>query len=360
MAAKQIKTVIQNSINNYIFSACNLCMILANDNLKPWFYENYIQLYFVPDKYGRYDTKEKWLDFYGALTAPQEILEYEKLKKEFFYGLDIIRFIESTIDSGYSFFSYYDEYYVKANYRNANRHFAHDILIYGYDSDKELIMAIGYNDNIVFTRYEINYKDFKIAFEKALDQTNGPGWDDIDFYGLKMKNRFDEDYKYSFDISKFMSGLYDYIHSVNTGKRDYPVDDGAKGLHYLYILKSTVYGIDVIDHIIEYVRSGIGQKLPLTYNTFHTLHEHKMSLIERLRYIAEKFNMKDILELIPEYKKIADSFSNIKLMVLKYNARRRDSLLNDIITALEPEKERERAVLEKAYKIISDYVKKQK
>jgi hypothetical protein len=355
MAKKQMKAVVQKNVNNYIFSAINLCIILAYDNLKPWFYENYIQLYYAPNKNGRYENSEKWLDFYGALTAPQEILEYDRLKKDFFKGIDIIRFIEDSIDDGYYIYTYYDEYYVKESYNKAGNHFVHDLLIYGYDSDNKVIMAIGYSDNRTFTRYEINYRDFEIAFESALELTKNGGWDDMAFYGLKMKNRFDENYIYSFDISKFLSRLYDYIHSVNTGKKDYPVDDGSKDLHYLYTLKDNVYGIDINDHIIEYVKSRIEGKLPLSYVIFHTLHEHKLCLIERLHYLAEEFHIPGIRELIPEYEKIVSSFNSIKLMVLKYNVKKRETLLNDIIKTLEPEKERERAVLEKAYELISGY-----
>lgn len=355
MARKEMKTVVQKSVNNYIFSAINLCIILAYDNLKPWFYENYIQLYYVPNKNGRYENSEKWLDFYGALTAPQEVLEYDRLKKDFFEDMDIIKFIESSIDKGHYIYTYYDEYYVKESYKKADNHFVHDLLIYGYDSDNKIIMAIGYSDNRTFTRYEINYKDFETAFESGLELTKNGGWDDMSFYGLKMKNRFHEDYKYNFDISRFMSKLHDYIHSVNTGKKDYPEEVGSKELYSLYILKDNVYGIDINDHIIEYVRSRMEGELPLSYVIFHTLHEHKLSLIERLDYIAEEFNIQGIRELIPEYEKIVKSFDFIKLLVLKYNVKKKESLLKDIITALEPQKEREKAVLEKAYEVISQY-----
>ncbi|MFZ5989710.1 MAG: hypothetical protein ACOYWZ_21660 [Bacillota bacterium] len=355
MAKKQLKVVIQKNINNYLFSAVLLCIILAYDNLKPWFYENYIQLYFVRNKRGRYEKSEKWLDFYGALTAPQEVLEYNKLNKEFFMNIDIMKFIESCIDDGYYFYTYYDEYYVKPNFMKANIHFVHDLLIYGYDSENRKITAVGYNDNKIFCSYEIDYEAFEIAFKNGLELTKDGGWEDISFYGLKLKSRYDENYKYKFDISKFMSNFHDYVYSVNTGKRDYPEDKSydSKELYYLHTLKDNVYGIDIYDHIIEYLKKTAEERTPLLYVMFHTLYEHKVSIMERLQYVADEFRIDGMADIVSNYKQTIGSLDLVRHLALKYNKVKKESVLSEMVTALEPEKNREKELLTKAYDIIS-------
>ncbi|MFZ5989296.1 MAG: hypothetical protein ACOYWZ_19550 [Bacillota bacterium] len=357
MAKKQLKVAIQKSINNYLFSAVIQCVIAAYDNLKPWFYENYVQLYFVPNKRGRYVEKEKWIDFYGALTAPKEVLEYIDFKKDYFKDIDIMKFIESSLDDGYYFYTYYDEYYVKPSFMRTNNHFVHDLLIYGYDSESRKITAIGYDDNKVFCFYEIDYDAFDIAFKSALELTKGGGWEDMCFYALKIKCRYDENYKYDFDISKFMSKFHDYIYSVNTGKKDYPYDIPCdyKDLHYLYTLKDNVYGMEINDHVLEYIKKNVEEKSPLHYVMFHTLYEHKVSIMERLQYIEEQFHLKGMAEIINEYKQTVHSFDLIRHLALKYNKVKKDALLSDMISALEPGINRERVLLTRAYEIISEH-----
>jgi hypothetical protein len=324
---------------------------LAHENLKPWFYENYIQLYFIPNKRGRYENNEKWLDFYGALTAPKEILEFKEIQKDFFKDIDIIKFIEDCIDKGYYFYTYYDEYFVKPNFMKANRNFVHDLLIYGYDSADKKLTAVGFDDNKVYCSYEIDYEAFYKAFKNGLELTKGIGWEDASFYALMLKSKYDNSFKYEFNITKFMTKFYDFLHSVNTGKNDYPETETyyPSQLHYLYTLKENVYGIDTYDAIIAYLKKTMEEKSLLLYVMFHTLYEHKVSIIDRLQYISDEFRLCNIRDIVNDYEHVVCTFDQIRLLALKYNKLKKESILIEMISNMERVKSTEKALLSKAY-----------
>lgn len=55
----ELTVKVQKNINCYLFNAYYLCILLAYDNMYPWFYENYIQLYFNANKPVNFDDKKE-------------------------------------------------------------------------------------------------------------------------------------------------------------------------------------------------------------------------------------------------------------------------------------------------------------
>ncbi len=357
MKGKELKIVLQNKVNNFLLNAYFLCIIMAHENLYPWFYENYIQLYYNDKKQGRYGKKEIWLDFYGGWTEPQKLLDFIKIPRKTFESTNILTYIKRNIDEGLYVFTYFDEYYVKPNYTESGTHFVHDILVYGYnDLDKEL-SVLGFDDNRAFVSYKVPYVKFIMAFEKGLELTNtDESWNMDAFYGRLFGVKSQDSGIYSFDCKRFADRLGDYIYSVNTVKKDYPDYDRDNPVDYceIYLMDENVFGMDIYKHLPQYMEEVLQSKDLLFYTAFHTLYEHKVCMMDKLNYISTRFNLhKELDEILESYGHITSVFNSIRLTALKYNRCRKENLLREIIPIIGTETENEKDVLSRAYDVIS-------
>lgn len=353
MKSKQLKIRLQNNINNYLYNSYLLCIILENENLYPWFYENYTQIFYSENKSGRYSNKEIWLDFYGGWTAAQSLLEFIKIPRKSIVNIDILTYIKDKIDCDQYVFTFMDEYYVKPNYMKSDYHYVHDILIYGYDDLSEELMVIGFDDNRVFTSYKIPYQTFAKAFENGLALTEDKEvWVQDRLYGRLFKLREKGDRIYKFDIKKFSCGLHDYIFSINTGQKDFPVRSAHQEIDFFdaYFDEKNIFGMKIYDHLPEYLENVIEYKTRLFYAAFHTLFEHKKGMKDRLIYIAENFKANNKFEeLIDKYNHTLSVFNSMRLAALKYNKSNKESIIKDLINTINLEKAYEKEVLMQVY-----------
>lgn len=341
MNRNELTVKVQKKINCYLFNAYYLCILLAYDNMYPWFYENYIQLYFNANKPVNFnDKKEVWLDFYGGWTEARKMLECEEKKKAFFYNVDIIKYIEDSIDSNTYVYTYIDEYYTKEFNK---QHFTHDIFIYGYDNIKKELLVIGFDNNADFTNLTIGLDAFEKAFSSGLnlsrtfdEENNNCGIND--FYCINIKMRYGLDYNYTFKPNNFMRNLNDYLYSIDSSKRE----SSSADVFDSYILPGNTFGINIYNDLLDYIKN---EKTFLDYRPFHTLYEHKYSIYERMLYIQENYCLRNSKKYLREYGIVADAFNDIRLQVIKYNISKSDKLIDSIYSEIEQYKDIEREIL---------------
>jgi hypothetical protein len=341
MERKELKINIQKKINCYLFDAYYLCIILAYDNLYPWFCENYVQLYYNSNKPIDYTNKsEVWLDFYGGWTEPRKILQCNNKGRQYFNGINIIKFIEECIDKNKYVFTYWDEFCIKAFCRE--EHFVHDIFIYGYDRLQKIFLVIGFDKNHNFKNYCISYQEFEEAFNTGLELTKNVG---DKRYFVEISSDFDENYKYQFSIHKFLSGLYDYLHSIDSSCRE----SNDIELFEHYKLPGNVFGMDIYNELIKYIKKTLIQNADIIdYRPFHTLYEHKNSIYESMAYII-KTNDMEADEILSEYEQVKNDFNYIRMLILKYNAKKSEKLLNEVELLILKGKSKEYDILTSFY-----------
>ncbi|OPZ86074.1 MAG: hypothetical protein BWY74_03742 [Firmicutes bacterium ADurb.Bin419] len=346
MDKKELIAVPQRKINNYLFNASLLCIILAYDNLKPWFYENYLQIYFNPKKSDIY-SNQGWLDFYGGWTLPQQVLEYKEFERNYFENVYIIDFIESCIEQGNYIFTYIDEYYID-NAMYFGKHFVHDTFIYGYDRKKQQISVIAYDNNSNFSKYTISYSSFESAFSAAMKTTeNKESWNEK--YCVLYKCKYDNNYEYKFNLKKFLENLSDYLYSVNTALKDKPD-------YQLYLSKDNIFGINVYDGVLNHL-NGIEKGSQLFYPSIHTLYEHKLALKERLQYISNNFGISDnFSELVDKTDILIEAFDTFRLLAIKYNALHKENLIEKMCSIIEEQKGFEKELLSNVCDAINNYI----
>ncbi|WP_157833648.1 hypothetical protein [Acetivibrio straminisolvens] len=351
-----MKIELQNNINNYLYNSCLLCIILGNENFYPWFYENYTQIFYNDNKWSRYSNKEVWLDFYGGWIAAQSLLEFIKIPRKSIANIDIITYIKDKIDNHKYVFTFLDEYYVKPNYMKSNSHRVHDILVYGYDDFSEKLTVIGFDNNHNFTSYNISYQTFAKAFENGLALTESEEiWNQDNLYGRLFKFREKNSQFFKFNIKKFLRGLHDYIFSINSAQKDFPDRTADKEIEYfdIYFDEKNIFGMEIYEHLPEYLYNVIKYDTRLSYVPFHTLFEHKKGMKDRLIYIAKNFKVDDKFEeLIDRYNHTVNVFNSMRLAAMKYIIDSKESIIKNLINTINIEKIYEKEILAQVYEEI--------
>jgi hypothetical protein len=319
MGSKKLKINIQRKINCFLFNAYYLCIILAYENLYPWFYENYIQLYFNASKPLNFsDEKEVWLDFYGGWTEPRKILECMEYDIDYFNNVNIITFVEESINRNNYIYTYCDEYYIKS--LNREDHFVHDILIFGYDSINRVLSVVGFDLNHNFIKYHIDYEEFEQAFLSGVELGKGYGHF---FHAMKITPKFSNSYKYSFNTGYFLDNLNDYLQSKNSYLRE----NRSTPLPKFYKLTDNIFGVGIYTELIKYINKIVEDKeSEIDYRPFHTLYEHKVSIYDSISYIYKVYNI-DEKNILREYEQVKHKFNYIRMLIIKYNISKSDKIL---------------------------------
>lgn len=188
----------------YLGSAYLLGILQAarKEDLTPWILGNFLQVcihefnpnniilnYYVPEM--QYDTSDMIVN---KIYLPSEVI---------FESGQIIDFIKDAIDSEEYVIAYLNEYYIP-NKRPYNiYHFDHPVLIFGYNTDKEIINIAGYQKSGTYGVDDVPFENIKNATQNK---------DGILFlYYLKDTGK-----TYEFSLGKTKNLLHDFINSNDT------------------------------------------------------------------------------------------------------------------------------------------------
>jgi len=345
---KVLKIKIQKEINCYLSNAYFLCIILAYENMLPWFFENYTQLYFCPEKSMRNSNDlEIFLDFYGGWTEPRKILQCDCINRNVLEDTDILEYIESSIREGFYLYTYIDEFYT---INRQELHNSHDIFVYGFDKSKSEIMVIGFDNKYNFTDYCISYSTFRKAFVSGIqiarktDKRNGED------YCRLIRPSFKENEKYLFNKDNFLSLLNDYLHSINTANKIITEDPN----YALYKSHKNIFGISVYEKIIQYLSSVINLQINIDYRPLHTLYEHKSIMYKRLQFIFSQYNIIDRNNYIKQCMDLEIECNTLRLLCIKYNINKKPKIINTMIEKLVKQKEIENNLFPGIYNLLID------
>ena len=119
-------------IMGYLHHAYLLSIAMNYPDLIPWYYSNYIQLYY-------FATSTNKIDFYVNFSIFEKcpFLTYEYIDKETVINNDYISIINSYLSNGYYLCTHLDEFYIpgKGSYKKST--FNHECLIYGCDDENK-------------------------------------------------------------------------------------------------------------------------------------------------------------------------------------------------------------------------------
>lgn len=337
-----LNIILQRDMNCYSNNAYFLNCILAYENMYPWVYENYIQLYFTENKVMRNTgNKEVFLDFFAGWTEPRNVLKCRNYNRDVIEKVDIISFIETQILEGFYVYTYLDEYYTVFLQK---QHLCHDISIYGFDRDKKELYVIGFNEVFTYTKYVIDYETFYKAYKAGLDLSNKFEPEGGINYLIGIMPDFDLEKVHKINIENMLSDLFDYLNCINTSKKFITSDPNFK----MYSDENNHYGIVVYDMLIEYIETSSNLEV-LDYRIFHAMYEHKNLMSKRLHYLKEEIKYPLTSDDISKVDDIADQFNKIRFKVLKHNISLQKSIRTDLIRVLREQQKVEFEALSNIY-----------
>ncbi len=306
-------------INCYLHHAYPLTVAMSHKDFYAWLFSNYIQL--------EYFGSSKTLNF---LTYPIcgtdslcPLIDYKRLDLEFIYksNIDIFDFIKTSINLGYYVVTYTDEFYIPERISYVNKtHFRHDIMIYGYDSDKSLFNVIGYNEKLKYASSCVGFSEFESSFLNSIDKTN-------DIILMKAKDSNSYNPFYEFDIENVKNLLSDYLFSKNT----------SANFRSLGKPNDSISGISVYNQLIKYYQNILqnnNNNARCDVKHFHLLYEHKKTMVSRLQYLIENKYINPKSDFISIFHNLEKEALNKRNVIMKYNATKNKSQISTIIDSL--------------------------
>ncbi len=282
-------------IIGYQFHAYRLSMMALHPQFLDYFSSNYIQLCWHPNQH--------MLNFYDLNQRMNPLLEelhsYKSMMNKY---VSTVQFIIDCLKDGYYMVTFVNEYHIPHRSCYQKDHHIHDIMIYGYDLQKEVFHVAGYMDNKQYGYSEVSFQRFSNALEDIRPEYSGLfRWSDgMDLFRIK----FEETYHFSLEM--FRQLVEDYLYAHNTSRRFLM---SQNELNYYY-------GMDTYDQVAQYIREYQGM---LDIRIFHTIYEHKKGMAIKMDYLQKNQWLQDETDYSSLYEKLMDRSLSIRNLALKYN-----------------------------------------
>ncbi|MFK0522295.1 hypothetical protein ACINKY_08785 [Paenibacillus illinoisensis] len=292
-------------LNTYNLYGTTFSIASHDERIWPWVYNNFIQIRYVPDWNAYFfDNHHLIFDNCPSLSKyriPQSVMEmkWHSLKE----------FIIDSINLDCYVYLYVDRYYISksAAYKKIKDNW-HEILIYGYDTGKELFYVA---DNLREGKYILTESDFN-EIEEGYSSLKS----DNDFFkGIILIQKRDEDFV--FRIGQVKAQLTNYLLSKETQD--------------IAFKEESIFGFNAWMNLI----SDLEQKTKLDKRPFHLFWEHKKVMVDRIKYLEEKKYIKqDESSVLQEFVLLENKALTIRNMALKYSITQEKELQKKIIEEL--------------------------
>ncbi|HEX3046203.1 MAG TPA: amino acid adenylation domain-containing protein [Bacillota bacterium] len=347
---KELTVEIQRDITIYLHRALPLCVVLADPNLHPWYYEHFINIFSATDSQGfltldYLEIHAPYRDVIGEIALGAKQMERET---------DIIQYLREQINQGFYLNIVVDEFYLPGKARYHKTHYVHHVLVYGYDNVKQKVKGLGFNNGGVFAELIFSYQAFAEAYEKGKQfyQDSAP-WAFRTAVQLFYNNGFSS--PHPFRIDKFLTELHNYLYSI-----------GDEGLIYYWRLKQeeVAYGLGVYELVLRHLQNLLQGKMTTDYRAIHLLAEHKKGIAKRLHYIINRYHISDLLlEPYQKYLGVVDQFNDIRLKFfdlqydlnagrIKNSGKKLTMALEQLMARIGSVREKERMILSEIYEIL--------
>lgn len=249
-------------------------------------------------------------------------IENQKINLLFLNGYTN-RIIHQIIDSGYYVACWgIDDFYIDGKSWFQEKHFIHDLMIYGYDDEKKTFSVLAYDKNWRFAPFKTPQKSFEKGRRSAFKQNKfGCIW------AIKPLEETVE-----IDPAKIHDSIARYLYHI------FDEQEPAKN--------ERIWGIDAYIYLGMYLDKLIDGSIPyerMDSRIFRLVWECEKLMLERIIKLEDMFDFPG--EFSEEYKKIVKYADDIRMLYASYHARRRDRILPNIKEILNKLYKEERVVL---------------
>ncbi|MFL1674096.1 cysteine peptidase family C39 domain-containing protein [Paenibacillus dendritiformis] len=330
MGVKELELVIP-PIVGYQYVAYPLCTALAREEALPWFYSNFIHLYCHQDLEGERASRSVPLTFYGEDFLRCPWLITQKLEREFVLDSHpgIVEFLVNSINSGYTISLYVDEFYIPRRRVYRQIHYAHDILVYGYDDGKRVFFVLGYDEEMQFRKTLVPFHELEQGFQHL-------EWTDRYEEHIYLY-KFNRTGSYSLDPAFIKESLEQYLSGCDVSWRHRGTADPWE----------RAFGVNVYPALIRNMPALVRKR---DIRPIHILWEHKKTMGMRIDYLCGR-------ELLPPaftgcFRPIEEQAFALRHVLMKYALTWDDAILEQGITEMTSIMDSEKQILESVAKAL--------
>lgn len=283
-------------LSSYWFWSNQLLIIREIKNNDRWLCNNFINLrclinsphsiYFYNEDY-----RNKMVEYYNCPFIDFQKINFESKKKV--YGMDIIPFIEQSIENKTYVLIMIERLYVSSyNFKESN---FHQILIHGYDDQ---LKEFYFSDNIKSGKFQSNLSASYEEMYKAInDFTSFESEPDFNTGFFLLEPKENDDYK--LDLMKIKRSIRHYLDP------------------HLYSDENWAYGVDVyryLTHSLSYSLSS--RKFDKDIKGISALYDHKKAMLYRINKLANEKILDP--QYVSQFKEIESKCRMLLMLYLKF------------------------------------------
>ncbi|SFE23054.1 hypothetical protein SAMN04487969_101788 [Paenibacillus algorifonticola] len=289
---------------------------IMSEPLWPWVFNHFIQIRYAKGwKMFAFDNHHMLLKNCPGLSfyqLPQDMVVAK-------WGKSLKEVIIESIDLGYYLYIFVDRHHISLADSYQNGHNIHDLLIYGYDSDKEMALVAD-NFEERFIKAECPFSELEEGYWCLPDKYDF--WTEIRF--LKRHTAVE----CSINMEQIAAGMENYLYSKPTFDmvEEQQFDFGFQALQRLL-------------PDLQEINSSSSAQFDL--RAFHLLYEHKILMEKRLAYLMEYGYMQHDQHLLDTSAVLKHHYLSLRNLVIKYRFKEDEKLLLSIFDKLRENMEQE-------------------
>lgn len=300
-------------VKTYQCLAYPLSIILAHEEAWPWFYSNFIQLYAI-------NHRDITMHSHGEFDHYPWLTTTVRETGEFADESGLIDLIIASIDEEKYIYLFVDEFYLEHSAAYQQYPFIHDLLIHGYDNERNVVHASGFTKNRTYSCYTVSFA----SLIKAALTEHCTLHRNVTLLQYK-KYRYDN-YTYlshHFDPRDIAAQLEDYLLNRNTFARSRT--NHTPNLH--------MHGIQVYTVVQRHIQRA-QQTETMDIRPFHCIYEHKLLMRDRIQFLEKRLHI-DLGDLLVLANDLLQAALIMRNMVLKYRMTKDPNILTAIETKIE-------------------------
>lgn len=303
-------------------------ILYNNPSMRNWYLNNSLVLQARADALGSAQPK-LCMDICQSNIEDNPNIDRQQLLMTFLDGC-VSRVIRNMIDRGwYVYFGGVDDYYMKGRAGYHTRHYLHDGLICGYDSEKNTYSIFVYDEHMRYSLFEMPQRCFDRA-RKSSEQMGCCGM----FVAVRV-----QPIQIALEPMLMLEKLRDHLSPPSAWNYD------ERGV--------TVYGIETHECAIHYIKSVavLEGERNIDIRPFKMLLEHKRFMLERLEALERYYKLEANYSI--RYKKVTAAAEKTWNRCLHYAMTSNDSDLSEMIGKIRIMRDLEREILSDAVDMIS-------
>ena len=310
---KKLPVVAKPLITSWQWHATLFSILSEDENAKKWIFSNYIQLrcynieeIFTGDEMLLADLMPGSSSIMECPYLLTSLLTKEQIES---YCGNIIDFIIKTIDLGGYVYGVFDEAKILSDVE-VDYKFPHELFIYGYDLEGEGFYVGDFTFKDKYSHKKISFDDVRRGYEVITASDDHMFKDDYKGKrGLYVITKNTDTKYYDVDTTLIRDTLREYLNSQDTKN------------HFRMMrnrFSDTTFGVEVYDRVLETVNKQMSADEPdFDIRALHVLYDHKVLMLERIKYLMANGYLNYDADLISEYEEVVKNMQAARNLLIK-------------------------------------------